>query len=261
MVSNYIVKTDLGRIHNVVQNTLTYQIKSLVLSTLKDFFKQDTYYRYAEDQFGFNLTPDHTAMPLEAGLYDNITTRVCIEEAFRFEATFYPAIIVKAGGMSSTPISFNREMGSIQYQDTLFVDGYGNEKLIKTPKSYIFAGSWEGTVNIDILARDPRTRDDLVDIISLQFVDIYFQELQKEGLIITGVSTSGSSDMEDRGQKLHKDTISLKTRTQWRREIPISNTIDVINFMIEFGQIPNGIVAQNLTIKTQINLLDGLIEL
>lgn len=261
MVSTHIFKSDLNRIHHIVQNTMNLHCKELVLFSLRDFFAQDTFYRYVTDHYGFAKVVDVTDLPLDAGINDDSTTRLCIQEAFKMEADFFPAIIVRAGAFSSVPISFNRETSAVQWDDLIFQDGYGNIKTFKTPKHFIFAGAWEGSINIDILARDMRSRDDLVDLTSVYFVDIAFNELVKEGLVVTGVSTSGPSETDDRNSKLFKDTVTLKIRSEWRRNIPISNVIEIISTAIEFGQIPEGISSANLTINTEQTLLEILSDL
>jgi hypothetical protein len=53
----------------------------------------------------------------------------------------------------------------------------------------------------------------------------------------------------------------LKIRTEWRRHISIGNIIEVINTAIEFGQVPDGIVANNLTINTEQTLAEVLSNL
>ena len=261
MVSTGIFKSDLNKIHSIVQNTMNLHSKELILFSLRDFFAADSFYRYVTDHFGFAKTVDVTDLPLDSGIVNDSTTRVCIQEAFRFEADFFPAIIVKSGSWKSVPISFNRETSSVQWDFLTFQDGYGNIKTFKQPQYFIFAGAWEGTINIDILARDMRSRDDLVDLISIRFVDIAFNELVKEGIIVTNVSTSGPSETDDRNSKLFKDTVVLQVRTEWRRHVQIANTIDIINTAIEFGQLPDGVPAANLTINTEQNLMEILANL
>jgi hypothetical protein len=261
MTSAHFYKSDLNKIHNIVQNTMNLHSKELVLFSLRDYFSQDTFYRYVTDHFGYPKVGDVTDLPLDAGMVDDSTTRLCIQEAFKMEADFFPAIIVRSGGFNSVPISFNRETSAVQWDSLIFQDGYGNIKTFKHPKYFIFAGAWEGTINVDILARDMRSRDDLVDLVSIRFVDIAFNELVKEGLIVTGVSTSGPSETDDRNHKIFKDTVSLKVRTEWRRLIPVGNIVEVINTAIEFGQLPDGVVAANLTIHTEQTLLEVLSSL
>jgi hypothetical protein len=235
--------------------------KELVLFSLRDFFAQDSFYGYRADHYGYPKVVDVTDLPLDAGLADDTTTRICIQEAFKQEPDFYPALIVKSGSFNSVPISFNRETSSVQWDNMIFQDGYGNIKTFKSPQYFIFAGAWEGTISVDVLSRDMRSKDDLVDLVSLRFVDIAFNELVKEGLIVLNVSTSGVSETDDRNQKLFKDTVSLKIRTEWRRNIAISNVIEVISTAIDFGRVPDGISAANLTVNSEQTLLEILANL
>lgn len=261
MVSGNTWKSDLPGIFSIVQNTMNLHSKELVLFSLRDYFSRDSWLSYRTDVWGYTKTPDMTDLPLDAGLNDNVSTRLCIQEAFRFEADFFPALVVRAGAWNSVPVSFNREQGSVQWGYLTFQDGYGNIKTFKTPESFILAGAWEGTINVDVLARDLRARDDLVDLVSLHFVDVYFNELVKEGLVVLNVSTAGPSETDDRNQKLFKDTVVLKVRSEWRRNIPISTVLEVINTAIEFGVVPDGIVAANLSINMEQSLIEILADL
>ena len=53
-------------------------------------------------------------------------------------------------------------------------------------------------------------------------------------------------------------TITLDIRSEWKREIPIGNILEVVNFVVEFGRLdePNAPVAQNLSIATQLDVLN-----
>jgi hypothetical protein len=261
MTSSHFFKSDLNKIHNIVQNVMNLHSKELILFSLRDFFAQDTVYRYVADHYGYPKVVDVTDLPLDSGIVDDSTTRLCIQEAFKMEADFFPALIVRSGSFNSIPISFNKEMGSVQWGEMIFQDGYGNIKTFKEPKYFIFAGAWEGSINIDVLARDMRSRDDLVDLVSIHFVDLAFAELVKEGLVVLNVSTAGPSETDDRNSKLFKDTVTLRVRNEWRRHLPVANVVDIISTAIEFGQVPEGIPAANLTIHTEQTLMEVLAEL
>lgn len=242
---------------------MTLYPKELVIATLRDFFSRDHYYSYRHDQWGFPQTPDHTDLPQSAGFDDNITTRLFIGESYRFDVAYFPAVIVRHGGSSSVPISINRETAGIKWGYMIFEDGYGNIKKFPNPEHFIFAGAWEGSINIDVLAKDLRARDDLVDLISLLFVDIAFNDLQKSGLVVKGVSAGSPSETDDRNDHIFRQTVTLQIRSEWRREVPIGNIIEMINMGIEFGRLypPDSPVAQNLTIRTEITLEEMLANL
>ena len=114
-------KTDLYALHNYVQNTMLIHPKELMIEMLREFFSRDSYYHYVRDAWGFPLTPDHTDLSGDAGLNDDVTTRLYIGEAYRYDINYYPAILVRTGGSKYVPISMGREKGSVQYTTTRFI--------------------------------------------------------------------------------------------------------------------------------------------
>lgn len=259
MVTNNLFKSDLPFLHHVVQNTMISAPKEILIATIKDHFSKDTYYHYSKDPWGFPNTVDHTDLPLGSGLHDDITTRVFIGEYFRKDGIFYPAILIKNGGGRSVPISFNREDSTVAWEIIPVQDGYGNLTFFRRPKNFVFAGAWEGTISIDIMTRSLESRDELMEAAMMCLNDITYKSLEKAGVAIKPNSSwSATSEQDDRNDKLFRQTITLEIRTEWRREIPIGNIVEVINFSVEFGRldIPNAPVAQNLTINTNVTLLD-----
>jgi hypothetical protein len=264
VVTNNLFRSDLPKLYNITQNAMILYPKEIVIYTLRDFFSRDSWYSARTDQFGYPLTPDQTNLPPDAGIHDNSTTRLFIGESYRFDLIFYPALLVRHGGSTSVPISFNREAYNIQWGNLIFEDGYGNIKTFPTPEYFIQAGAWEGTINIEVRARDLRARDDLVDLVSILFVEVAFNDLVKSGLIIKGVSAGAPTEFDDRNDKVFAQTVTLSIRSEWRRSLPILNIIDMINFSIEFQRLdppPPGNVAQNLTISTEETITDLLSRL
>lgn len=251
MTTNNFYRSALPKLHDITQNAVSLYPKELIIATIRDFFSDDDYYHYVHDKFGFPQTPNQTGLPQSAGFADDLTTRLFVGESYRFDKIYYPAIIVRHGGSTSVPISINRETASVQWDFMVFQDGYGNIKKFPIPVHYILAGAWEGNINIDVRARDPRARDDLADLISLLFVDIAFNDLVKAGLVVKGVSSSSPAETGDRSDILHSQTITLQIRSEWRRHVPITNILDIINTSVEFGRLDPtpGPIAPNLTIN------------
>ena len=259
MGTNNLFKSDLNYIHNVVQNTMIGAPKEIIISTLKDYFSQDTYYHYVKDEWGYAKTNDHTNLPLEAGLKDDVTTRLFIGENFRYDVIEYPCILVKHGGGRSVPLSINREQGTIEYENRKYEDGYGNSVFYRNPKAFVTAGAWEGSLIIDVMTRSLRSRDDLVEQVGLCFQEITYNSLERAGVSIKpGMNWSATNESDDRNDKLFRQSITLEIRTEWRREIPVGNILEIINFSVEFGALPASEypAAQNLTIHTDLTLLD-----
>lgn len=260
MSSNNISKSDLMRLHNVIQYSMISYPKQVIIETLRDFFSKDSYYHYVKDEWGFTKTPDHTNLDREAGLNDNVTTRIFIGENFRYNVIYYPAILVKSNGSRYVPVSFNKNEGTVRYEDTLYYDGYGNNYIKKIPKVFITTGAWEGSLSIDVVTRSLESRDELVQLVAMCFTEIYFHELEHVGIIVKPISISGASETEDRTDKLFRQTLTLDIRTEWKREIPINKFLDKINFFVEFGNLSKEpfTPAQNLTIQTETTLEDVL---
>lgn len=253
-------KTDLFELNNYVQNSMISYPKEIIIETLREYFSQDSYYKYQRDEWGFPKTPNHNDLPQDAGLNDNLTTRLFIGEPYRQNIVYYPCILIKSGGSRSVPISFNRERGSVQWRPTRIIDGYGNESIYNIPVSFIYAGAWEGSINIDVKTKSLSDRDELIDIISLMLVDTKFDDLKNAGVLIKTVSAGSPSETDDINDKLYYQTISIDIRSEWYRLIPVENTIDMINFCVDFGQIINDeqVVAPNISISTTLDLLDNL---
>ena len=264
MATGSFSRSDLNRLNHTVQNTQFSFIKEMIIAVLRDEYSKDSYYHYVSDAWGFPKTPDLTGKPTTAGYQDDLTTRIFIGEAFRHDVIFYPAILVRAGGSTYKPISINREKESIQYDAQLFVDGYGNERAVTYPKSFILAGAWEGQYQVDILTRDILARDEISSFCALLFSDLRHEEFLHAGILINKVNIGSMSEIDDRQQdKLYKTTISLDIRSEWRREIPIDSVVDVINICVEFGKLYTNPpeIDPNLTINTTVNLVDRISSL
>lgn len=258
MSTNNFFRSDLPKIHHVVQNSMIVYPKELVIAVLRDYFSEDSYYHYVKDKWGFPNTPDHTDLPQDAGIADNLTSRVFIGENYRDNVILFPAILVKHAGSRSVPISINREDSTVAWEMRAFDDGYGNLTFFKNPKSLVFAGAWEGSLSIEIQTKSLRSRDELIQEVALCFTDITFKLMQKAGVICKPVEIGSPNETDDRNGKLFRQTITLPIRSEWRREIPVNNIVEIINFSVEFSNLSakDPIVAQNLTINTNVDLLN-----
>ena len=263
------------KIYHIVQASMIVYPKEMIIATLRDFFSHDSYYHFAKDQWGFANVNDHTDLPLGADLPFGpgaqpqlnpnpvLSTRLFIGENYRYDGIFYPAILVKNGGTRYVPISINRNQGEVAYDKMLYVDGYGNETTIYKPVALLTAGVWEGSIIIDVLTRSLRARDDLVETIGMCFTEVHFETLHQIGIIVKPLSVGAPSETDDRNDKLFRQTLTLDIRSEWKREIPINNTIDAILFTATFANLqdPNHPIPSNLTINTEVNIANMLAEL
>lgn len=256
-------RTDLYGLWNVVQNTQLSLPKELIISVLRDEFSKDSYYHFVKDEYGFPKTPDHTDLPMDAGFNNDVTTRLFIGEPYRFDVAYLPAILVRTAGNRYKPISINRNKETVKYDSVYVTDGYFY-KPYSIPSRFVLAGAWEGTIQVDIMTKDIKSRDDLVAMCSLIFADIRFEELMKAGVVVKSISAGAPSETEDFKQyKLYKQSINLDIWTEWRREIPVESMVDSINFCIEFGNLQTEPpqLATGLSIRTRVDLLAQIDQL
>ena len=251
--------SDLYKINSIVQSSFIRYPKDLIISTLKEFFAKDSYYHYVRDEYGFAKVNNHTGLDLSAGIGNDLTTRVFIGEKHRFAVIHYPSILVSFSNSKHVPISMSRDVARVDYTTTQYVDGYGNSKNIQVPSAFILSGAWEGSISIDVFAKSLRERDDLVELIAILFTDLAWADCYRAGLAIKqNISVGSPGESDDRNDKLYKQSLTLEVRSEWRREIPVLNTIDVINLCVDFGNVavnpPD--IAPNLSINQSLNLFD-----
>lgn len=266
MGTGSFIKSDLPALYGYSQLSMLSYPKQLFIEQLREFFSQDTYYVYNRDVWGFNKIPDHTDLDPLAGIHDSSTTRLYIGEAFRYDVIYYPALLVKSGGMKAVPISFNREKESVQWTTVVYEDGYGHQTIKSTPSHIIHAGAYEGQIVVDILTRSLRARDELGELISILFVDKAVEDMERAGVFVkpNGITIGSPSETDDRNDKLLKLSISFDIRTEWRRHIPVENILDIINICVEIGSridTDTPLIAPNLTISTNLELIDGILNL
>ena len=265
--------SNLMTLHNIVQASMLVYPKEVIIATLRDYFSKDDYYHYSKDQWGFANTTDHTDLVPGADfptLHDQyganqegLSTRLFIGENYRYDGIYYPAILVKSGGSRYVPISINRDQESVQYEDVIYEDGYGNQTVVHRPKAFVTAGVWEGTIVIDVLSRSLRARDDIIEAISMCFTEVTFDTLYDIGIIVKPLVIGAPFESDDRNDKLFRQTITLEIRTEWRREIPVGNIIDAIFFTVVFEDLsqPTSPVPANLTINTDVSITDLLLSI
>lgn len=264
MGTGFLNKTDLFTLYNYVQNTGHAYIKECIVESLREFFAEDSYYRYVKDEWGFPKTPSQQGLPIDAGLNDNLTTRLYIGEYFRQDVQFFPAILVKSNGYRYVPISMSRNSYSVKYEAILYTDGYNNQKIVHIPKYYEQVGAYTGTIQISILSRSSEARDELRDILMIFFSDTRWNVFANSGIVINSISSDGDDGgSEDRNDKLFKTNITLDVRSEFLRQIPIENVVDAINISVEIGDTKKDVYAPalNMTIETSVELAEKIMAI
>jgi hypothetical protein len=255
MATSHRVYSSLFELSDFVKQTAVVQGKNLLIDTLRENFKQDIIYRYKTDAFGFPLTPDLTDLP--ADIEETRTTRIFIGDIFRYDKRYLPSITIRQTSGRYYAVSFNQE-GTTRYRVDLVLDGYGNRSLIKVPTHKVFAGGWDQTFDVLIAAESTLDREELSDIVSSYLIGVARQPLQEAGLFVKTVSYGGEKEDDWANEKIYMQSITVETFSEWRREIPLDNLVETINFCFEWGILGSNRFS---TTVTSLGPQDTLLEI
>ncbi len=239
---------------SIIQQVCIVQPKNLLIDTLRKRFSVDDIYTYRADEYGFPLTPDLTGLSIDSPE----TTKILISDAYRFEVKFYPNIIIKIGGGSYKPLSFNQN-GTIKYRKDCYEDEFGRQIVTQTPTHRVYAGYWDLTFDISIFSESYSELQRLVDIVSMELQYVSWNELRENGLFIKGTNISSESQEPYANDHVYNMTVSVSTHTEWRVEIPLENVIEKLVFYFDSTRTPvapNGSIADFQALK-----YDDVIEL
>jgi hypothetical protein len=216
--------------------------KNVLIDALRDLFRNDREYPYREDEFGYPLIPDLTDIPEEdyegnpvpESVDPDFATKIVISDTHRYETGFHPSIIVRLSGSNFKPISFNDNVFTQKFRKEIIMDGYGNMMQTSVPTHLVSAGAWDQNFTVSIMTKSPVDREELSDVVQLSIMHLLRDELRENGVHIKSVSL-GSESEEPFGEtdNLYMQDITVETRTEFRREIPIDNVVARIGFCFD----------------------------
>lgn len=196
-----------------VESTAYDAIKDTILRVLREMFSQHPEYTYVPDPTkGFDY-PD-----LEK-------TKISIWQDYPYDTLFLPCITINMSSMRYHPISFNQNMGTVDYvhddRGDIVLDTFGRP----LPNYYEYAGAWDSNFSININAQSPWDRDLITDFVTINFTHVYRDWLYTRGVFVKATSTSGESQLDWRNQHIYKLTVSLDLYSEWTHRIPIPRVI------------------------------------
>jgi hypothetical protein len=260
--TSHRVVSDIFELENIVQQTGMLHGKNLLIDVLRDVFRQDREYKYVSDVFGFPKTPSHLGLDPDAGLDDTETTRIFIGSTYRYDVKFNPSIIVKNTGSRYVPISFNQNLLNYIYRKELLIDGYGNTTTIRTPYAKTIVGAWDQTFEVKVIAESEVDREEIADIVQVTLMGSRRLELQRAGLFIRSMSTSGETEEPYANDFIYMVSINLDVRSEWKIHIPISDFCERISLYMGLDREEPAVddtPATQISVNEQITLLDDAI--
>ena len=150
-------------------------------------------------------------------------------------------------------------MLGIVYTSERIVDGYGNETLIRSPSFHTLVGAWDQTFEIKVITEDEVDREEIADIIMVSLQGSRLLELQREGVFIRSMNTSGEVEQEYSNDRLYMISINLDVRSEWKIHIPINDVVERLGLCLTFDTFDSTDPdADGLTINEQITTVDEL---
>lgn len=248
--TGYHVFSQIYNLDHIVQNTAIMAGRNLIIDVLRESFARDEEYKYDRDIFGFPKTPSWEGLDPEAGLVDESSTRLYIGSAYRYDISFLPAIIVKQTSSQYNPISFNQNVLVEKYDVQRIIDGYGNVTDVQVPVAYTYAGAWDQSFEVKVISNSLEDTVAIADTVMITLQNVYRGILQQNGLFVKSVSAGGESVESIGGNDpLFFVSITVQTRSEWYREIPISRLIERIQFCFDIDLVDTDVPAQGMTIK------------
>lgn len=250
--TSHRVYSDLFRLSNFVVQTCVSNGKNLIIDSLRDYFKKDTFYRYEENAWGFPMTPNLTDLPPD--IQEKRTSRIYIGDVFRYDKRYFPSLTVRHSSAKYFPISFNQNYFNTKYRLDLVIDGYGERSYVRTPTHHTISGAWEQTFDIQIATEAIPDREELSDLVSAFMIGVARQELGESGLGIKTVNVGAEREEDWGNDKIYLQTVSVDTFSEWRREIPIDSVMEMVNFCFKYGLFTG---ASFVTDTTRISVSDS----
>jgi hypothetical protein len=255
--TSHRVYSDLFKDSNIIRQVAVAQGKNLIIDSLREYFKKDTFYTYRTDGFGFPLIPDHTQ--LDPSIQNSLTSRIFIGNNFRFDKRYYPSITVHHSSAKFHAIGFNDNLTTKYRLD--YVKDNGQIVWLRTPTHRVLAGAWDQTFNVKIMSESDLDRDEIADIVSSFFIARERENLYDSGLFIKSVGIGDKQEEEWANDKIYTQTVILETYSEFRREIPIEDVVEIVNFCFQYNYFgESGLSARPTVDRVIVDLTQNIWE-
>ena len=232
--SDHMVYSNFFEDNYIVQNSAIHHPKNLLIDTLRHYFSFDNTYTYRSDEYGFPLVRDLSGTEPDTEL----STEILITDTYRFDARFFPAIIIKNSGGSYKPISFNQNQ-TTKYRNDIIEDDFGTKKRVSIPTHIVLDGAWDVNFDVSVFSESMVELEELTEIITMILQYRAWRDLRANGLFIKTLNFSGENAEPYANDFVYSHSITINCRSEWRVEIPIENLVERVNFYFESTKTPS----------------------
>lgn len=105
---------------------------------------------------------------------------------------------------------------------------------------YRYSGMLELPITMEIAVKNTRTRDVLVDLITIAFRVLLRRHLEAVGILVKDMRYTGENEIEYDSDKIYIATIQFTTWSEWYRDISLLPFKDInINIDMDMGMSTN----------------------
>lgn len=236
--TGFISNSDIYILDKIVQNTAMEAGRNLLIDQLRESFSRDRMYRWVPDDWGFGKVPPASGLGPNAGITDESSTRLYIGAQYKNSMAFLPAIVIKQNSMAYKPVSFNQNKWDFEYGNVAVMDDAGKITYVRAPVAYSYVGLWDSNFEIKIISRSLVDTTRLHDMVMIMLQSTFRYTLQQSGLFIKEVRSSGEqAESYGSNDPYYFTSISVETMSEWRRRVPISNSVERIQVCIDLDII------------------------
>lgn len=221
----------------VVQSTHADVAVDIFIQALRECFKNHPLYTYVprEDSQG----PDFQL------------TKIVIVDKYTEDALLLPCLTMSFNSASTKWIQFSQTPFNTVLKPQMNRDGSikRDERGRMIPSHYEYTGAYDGQVSFLISAQDTIEREELCNLLHVLLVENLRDRLYRDGIFIKTVSTGGQSEVPYRNDNIYQATVSADFYSEWRRKIPVGDTLKSIGFNMNIDDGYRNVVKIDKTLN------------
>jgi hypothetical protein len=193
-------------------------IVDVFVQSLREWFIRNPIYTYVprEDSFG----PDFEL------------TNIVIVDKYTEEALFLPCITVNFNGGTTKWLQFSHSPFNTVLKYQMNKDGSVKRDSAgrPIPSHYEYTGSYETSITFNISTQDTLSREELTNYVTVALSEVCRDDLMLRGIFIRGVNAGSQTEVEYRENHIFQVAITAELYTEWKRMIPLGDTLKSIGF-------------------------------
>lgn len=207
----------------------------------------------------FQQHPNYTYIPRDDSWGpDYEKTDIVIVDQYDQEALFLPTLTIKIDSINTRWIQFMQNPFNTVLKPQMNSNGTitrdVNGKMV--PSHFEYAGAYDGSITISVNANDTIEREELVNLLHVIFAESGRDTLYMRGMFIKDVQTGGHTEVEYRNDFIFQQAVTLQTYSEWRRIIPVGDTLSSIGFQMNVKERLDSEVAPTETTGEPLPIYD-----